>query len=106
MKELELMSDEEKEILEILKEVYDPELGINVVDLGLIYEIFYSAEEGIHIEMTLTTPNCPMAEAVEEDVKKKVENRFPDQHILVIIVWVPAWNPDRISPEGLRKLHS
>lgn len=106
MKELELMSDEEKDILELLKDVYDPELGINIVDLGLIYEVFYSPESGVHIEMTLTTPNCPMAEAVEEDVKKKVGNRFPGQYILVILVWDPAWNPDRISPEGLHKLHS
>lgn len=87
-------------IMEALKEVIDPELGVNVVDLGLIYGIDIDGR-AIRITMTLTTPGCPLHESIAEAVQVALRDVFPRQSdVAVDLVWDPPWSPDRISGDG------
>ncbi len=84
-----------------LYEVFDPEIGLNVVDLGLIYRIdFNDAEKTIVVTMTLTTQFCPMGESISADVQQSVNNAFKDYLVSINLVFDPAWSQDNISPEG------
>lgn len=84
-----------------LYDVFDPEIGLNVVDLGLIYRIDFSDEDKVIIvTMTLTTQFCPMGESITADVQQSLSNAFKDYQISINLVFDPAWSPDRISPEG------
>ena len=86
--------------LAALKNVTDPEIGLNVVDLGLIYQIdFDEAEKKIYVTMTLTTQFCPMGESITDAVKRALENTFSEE-ILVQLIFDPPWNFERISEEG------
>lgn len=91
-------------VLENLKRVLDPELGINVVDLGLIYGIDFPEEETVRITMTLTTPGCPLHDSISSGVKYSLEELEEFKNVDVDIVWEPAWSPERMTPEGLRQL--
>lgn len=84
-----------------LYSVFDPEIGLNVVDLGLIYRIdFKDDDHTILVTMTLTTQFCPMGESITADVLQSVSNAFKDYEVSVNLVFDPAWSPERISPEG------
>ena len=84
-----------------LYDVFDPEIGLNVVDLGLIYRIDFNDEDKtIVVTMTLTTQFCPMGESITTDVKQSLSNAFKDYQISINLVFDPAWSPDKISPEG------
>lgn len=98
-----------RKIVQVLKEVYDPEIPVNVYDLGLIYGIEVDEEGNVKIEMTLTAVGCPLAGMiayrVEEAVKEKVSEA---KKVDVKIVWNPPWTPERITPEGreiLKKIY-
>jgi len=87
--------------LAALYDVYDPELGLNVVDLGLIYQIdFDDAGKKIEASMTLTTQFCPMGENLTTQVEQALKNIFSDYHVHVHLTFNPAWHADRISAEG------
>jgi len=91
-------------VYEALKLVLDPEVGINVVDLGLVYDVSV-IESAVRIEMTLTTPGCPLSATIEAAVRRTIETRHPDvQDISLQIVWEPPWDTDRITDEGRRQL--
>jgi metal-sulfur cluster biosynthetic enzyme len=92
-------------IREQLKTVYDPELNINVVDLGLIYDIAVSGEGDVNITMTLTTPGCPLHSSIERGVRYSLEGLEGIRNVDVQLVWEPAWTPDRMTPEGKKLLH-
>jgi metal-sulfur cluster biosynthetic enzyme len=92
-------------IREELKTVYDPELNINVVDLGLIYDIVVSEEGDVNITMTLTTPGCPLHSSIERGVRYSLEGLEGIRNVDVQIVWEPAWTPERMTPEGRKILH-
>lgn len=84
-----------------LENVEDPEIGLNVVDLGLIYQInFNEPEKKIICIMTLTTQFCPMGESITSNVKSALKNTFTDTSIEVILTFEPAWSYDLISEEG------
>lgn len=84
-----------------LYDVVDPEIGLNVVDLGLIYRIDFNDEaKTIVVTMTLTTQFCPMGESITADVEQSLNNAFKDYQISIKLVFDPAWSPDKISPEG------
>jgi metal-sulfur cluster biosynthetic enzyme len=84
-----------------LYDVFDPEIGLNVVDLGLIYRIDFNEEDKtIVVTMTLTTQFCPMGESITTDVQQSVSNAFNDYQVSINLVFEPAWSHDRISPEG------
>ena len=84
-----------------LKSVFDPEIGLNIVDLGLVYKIdFGEDDQNIHVEMTLTSRFCPMGESITEGVRNILENAFAGSQITIDLVYEPAWNADMISEEG------
>lgn len=92
------------DILAALKTVIDPELGINIVDLGLVYAVVRTTT-GINIELTMTTPACPLGEMMSEEIKLVLRDRFPDlPDVRVDIVWDPPWSPDLMSEESRRQL--
>lgn len=92
------------DILAALKTVIDPELGINIVDLGLVYAAVRTAT-GINIELTMTTPACPLGEMMSEEIKMVLRDRFPDlPDVRVEIVWDPPWSPELMSEESRRQL--
>ncbi|EKN69553.1 hypothetical protein BABA_09011 [Neobacillus bataviensis LMG 21833] len=90
----------EERILEELKSVYDPELNINVVDLGLIYGIGITDENDVTITMTLTTPGCPLHDSITRGVRYSVEGIEETRNVEVNLVWEPAWSPDKMTAEG------
>lgn len=100
------MKPSAEEIRTVLREqVYDPELGINVVDLGLIYDV--AVEEGrIVVDMTLTTPACPLAAALPTAVQQVLRERFEGYDVEVNLVWEPRWTPERMSEEAREMLGS
>ncbi|MDR6998121.1 metal-sulfur cluster assembly factor [Neobacillus niacini] len=93
-----------EKILNELKSVYDPELNINVVDLGLIYDLDVSDEGDVKITMTLTTPGCPLHDSITSGVRYCVEGIEETRNVDVDLVWTPAWSPEKMTPEGLRLL--
>lgn len=92
-----------EELLEILKSVIDPEIGINIVDLGLVYEI-ESTEDTNKITMTLTTPGCPMHNSITGWVENIISQFEPEKKVIVNLVWEPLWSPDKMSPEAKQEL--
>lgn len=94
----------DEEILSVLREVIDPELGINVVDLGLVCRA-ERGPEAIEVAMTMTTPSCPMGEMLTQEAELALRRRFPEAPaIRVALVWDPPWSPARITEEGRRQL--
>lgn len=90
----------EEQIREALKGVYDPEIGIDIVNLGLIYDISISKEGNVSVKMTLTTPGCPLGPTVQEAVKAVLESIDGVKSTNVEIVWDPPWNPSMMSDEA------
>ena len=86
-------------IREGLKEVIDPELGVNIVDLGLIYEIETADDSNVQIKMTLTFPGCPAGPYIIAQVHQVVEDLEGVEDVDVEIVWDPAWSPEMMSEE-------
>jgi len=94
-----------KEIIEGLRNIYDPEMPINIVDLGLIYEIHISDDLQILIKYTLTVPGCPLASMLDSQIIETVRRVVPNaKDIRTEVVFDPPWTPLRISPEGREKL--
>jgi FeS assembly SUF system protein len=94
----------EKEIVSVLKTVYDPEIPVNVYDLGLIYNIDVDNTKNVQIDMTLTAPGCPLADYIMEDVRMKVEGVEGVNNVAVNLVFDPEWNKDMMSEEALLEL--
>ena len=97
----------EDQIIMVIKTVEDPEIPVNIYELGLIYFINISkAEEGydVEVEMTLTSPNCPVAESLPEEVRTKVENLEMVNKSTVTITWEPTWDQSFMSEEAKLEL--
>ncbi len=94
----------EARVQEALKQVYDPELGVNVVDLGLIYGIAIQDKQ-VRVTMTLTTAGCPLHDSLSEAVQSAIKYTVPEvDSVIVDMVWEPAWSPDRMTEAGKREL--
>ncbi|MDR2603175.1 MAG: iron-sulfur cluster assembly protein [Puniceicoccales bacterium] len=93
---------------DILKTVYDPEIGVNIVDLGMVYAIDVKSGEGskfdVNIEMTLTSPGCPLADVIAENVKSAIRDTGKCSKVDVNFVFDPPWNADMITAEGKMQL--
>lgn len=88
--------------LQALYDVDDPEIGLNIVDLGLVYEIYFDeVDEKVVCIMTLTTQFCPMGDAITTDTRNALSKTFPGWDITLNLTFDPAWNFSMISPEGL-----
>lgn len=102
-------SDEEMEItakaIEMLRTVFDPEIPVNVYDLGLIYKIDYTSEDKtLHVDMTLTAPSCPAADFIMEDVRQKLVSIKGPEKVDLRLVFEPEWNQDMMSEEAKLEL--
>lgn len=95
----------EKEIVLTLKNIYDPEIPVNIYDLGLIYNIDYEPSGEVTIQMTLTAPNCPVADQLVEDVNTQVGKVVGVTKVNVILVFEPAWDKSMMSDEALLELN-
>ncbi len=92
------------EVYETLKYIIDPEVGINIVDLGLIYEVSLTDEGVLAVDLTLTTPGCPMSGTIRTAAEQILLKRFPTLDVKINLVWSPPWTTDMISEEGMRQL--
>lgn len=93
-----------EKVLSNLKRVMDPELNINVVDLGLIYDIEFPEEDFVYVTMTLTTPGCPLHDSITSGVRYCLEEMEEITKVEVNLVWEPAWSPEKMTPEGLKQI--
>ncbi len=94
----------ETRIVEVLKEIYDPEIPVNIYDLGLIYDIRVSDAHEVTVTMTLTAPNCPIADDILLNVKESVEAIEGVKSVEVDLVFDPPWSKDMMSEEALLEL--
>ena len=94
----------EGKIVEALKKVYDPEIPVNVYDLGLIYEIEYNEEKEAKIEMTLTAPNCPLVDVLLSDVENGVNALEEVEKTTINLVFEPQWDKSMLSEEAKLEL--
>ncbi len=90
------------QIRESLRQVYDPELGVNIVDLGLVYDIREEADK-VYVQMTLTTPGCPMHDTIVGGVHRVLQDKT-DKEIDVDLVWEPRWSPQKMSEAAKEQL--
>jgi len=90
----------EERIVDVLKTVYDPEIPVNVYDLGMIYRIDVQDDSSVDIDMTFTAPNCPAADYILEDVRTKVESVAGIRSANVNLVFEPAWDQSMMSEEA------
>lgn len=88
----------------MLRTVYDPEIPVNVYDLGLIYNIDVDDEKNVSIEMTLTAPNCPAADFIIEDIRIKIESIEEVKSVDIKLVFEPEWDKDMMSEEAKLEL--
>ena len=98
------MIELENEIVTVLKSIYDPEIPVDVFELGLIYEIRISESKEVDIDMTLTSPNCPVAESLPKEVEDKVKAMEVITDCRVHIVFDPPWDNDMMSEEAKLEL--
>jgi FeS assembly SUF system protein len=94
----------EQKIVEMIKTVYDPEIPVNIYDLGLIYRIEVKDDSSVEIDMTLTAPNCPAAEFMMEDVRQKVEGIEGIGNVALNLVFEPEWSQDLMTEEAKLEL--
>ena len=96
-------NDLKEKVYEALKQVYDPEIPVNVVDLGLVYDVIIEGGK-VHVKMTLTSPACPVAPQVAEDARNKILSVEGVKDAVVEFVWEPMWTPDMMSWEAKDQL--
>ena len=92
-----------EEVLEALKNVYDPEIGIDIVNLGLIYDIKIDNGD-VSVKMTMTSPGCPLHVSIAEAAKSTIETIENVKNVKVDVVWDPPWTPDMMSDEAKKML--
>jgi metal-sulfur cluster biosynthetic enzyme len=97
-------NEENEDILEALRDVVDPELGINVVDLGLVYGVTLDGERNVSIDMTLTSAACPLTDVIEDQAREALEGVVNDFRINW--VWLPPWGPEHITDDGREQLRA
>ena len=93
-----------EDVLEALRDVVDPELGINVVDLGLIYGVLLDSPAKATIDMTLTSAACPLTDVIEDQARSALDGLVSDFRINW--VWLPPWGPDKITEDGREQLRA
>ena len=94
-----------EQIIEEIRKIYDPELPVNIYELGLIYDIQVENEKSVKIEMTLTTPNCPVAESLPKEVKEAAMQVEGIEEVDLELVWDPPWNKDMMSDAAKLELN-
>ncbi|GAA1978475.1 hypothetical protein GCM10009798_44650 [Nocardioides panacihumi] len=92
------------DVTEAMKDVVDPELGINVVDLGLVYGVHINEASDVVIDMTLTSAACPLTDLIQDQTNQALEGMVND--VAINWVWMPPWGPDKITPDGREQLRA
>lgn len=92
-----------EKIIEVLKKIYDPEIPVNIYDLGLVYDIKVEGKN-VHILMTLTAPGCPIYKFIKDEVEKKVKEIEEIENCEVEFTFNPPWSPEKITEEGKKEL--
>jgi len=91
-----------KQLADCLRHVEDPELGINIVDLGLIYDLQFD-EGNVSIALTMTTPACPLSSHIKQQIRRVMDQVGGVEHVDIEVVWTPAWSPEMMAPERRRQ---
>ena len=94
-----------QKIIEKIQKIYDPEIPVNIYDLGLIYKIDVDEENKVKIDMTLTSPNCPVAESLPSEVKDNVKKVEGVSDVDLNLVWEPPWDKDKMSEAAKLELN-
>jgi FeS assembly SUF system protein len=99
------MSDIKSKVIEEIKKIYDPEIPVNIYELGLIYKIDVDEKNNVNIDMTLTSPNCPVAESLPNDVKNNIKKVEGVSDVNLNLVWEPPWDKDKMSEAAKLELN-
>lgn len=84
-------------IVEVLRNIYDPEIPVNIYDLGLIYDVQVDPQNAVTLQFTLTSPNCPAAQSLPSEMETKIRSIAQVSDVKLDLVWEPAWGPDKMS---------
>ena len=93
-----------EDVTEAMKDVVDPELGINVVDLGLVYDVHLDESSNVVLDMTLTSAACPLTDVIQDQTNSALEGLVND--VAINWVWMPPWGPDKITDDGREQLRA
>ncbi len=99
------MSDIKNKVIEEIKKIYDPEIPVNIYELGLIYKIEVEKNNKVNIDMTLTSPNCPVAESLPKEVKDNIMKLEGVDDVNLNLVWEPPWDKDKMSEAAKLELN-
>tara|TARA_B100000700_G_C14551511_1_gene626756 strand:- start:218 stop:520 length:303 start_codon:yes stop_codon:yes gene_type:complete len=99
------VSDIKKKIIEEIKKIYDPEIPVNIYELGLIYKIEVNEKNKVNVDMTLTSPNCPAAESLPNEVKQNIMKVEGVSEVNLNLVWEPPWDKDKMSEAAKLELN-
>ena len=99
------MSEIKNKVIEEIKKIYDPEIPVNIYELGLIYKVEINDKNKVNIDMTLTSPNCPVAESLPKQVKDNIMKLEGVSDVNLNLVWEPAWSKDKMSEAAKLELN-
>ena len=99
------MSDIKNKCIEAVKKIFDPEIPVNIYELGLIYKIEVDEKNKVNVDMTLTSPNCPVAESLPNEVKESIKKVEGVSEVNLNLVWDPPWNQDKMSEAAKLELN-
>tara|TARA_Y100000590_G_scaffold409376_1_gene501485 strand:- start:219 stop:521 length:303 start_codon:yes stop_codon:yes gene_type:complete len=99
------MSEMKNKVIEEIKKIFDPEIPVNIYDLGLIYKIDVDNKNKVNIDMTLTSPNCPVAESLPKEVKDNIMKIEGISDVNLNLVWEPPWDKDKMSEAAKLELN-
>ena len=99
------MSDIKSQVIEEIKKIYDPEIPVNIYELGLIYKVEVDEKNKVNIDMTLTSPNCPVAESLPKEVKENIMKVEGVSDVNLNLVWEPPWDKDKMTEAAKLELN-
>ena len=99
------MSDIKNKVIEAIRKIYDPEIPVNIYELGLIYKIEVDEKNKVNVDMTLTSPNCPVAESLPKDVKDNIMKIEGISDVNLNLVWEPPWDKEKMSEAAKLELN-
>ena len=99
------MSEIRTKVIEQIKKIYDPEIPVNIYELGLIYKIEVDDKQKVNVDMTLTSPNCPVAESLPKEVKDNIMKVEGVSDVNLNLVWEPPWDKDKMSEAAKLELN-
>jgi len=99
------VSDIKSKVIEAVKKIYDPEIPVNIYELGLIYKIDVDEKNKVNVDMTLTSPNCPVAESLPNEVKENIKKVEGVSDVNLNLVWEPPWDKDKMSEAAKLELN-